>query len=107
MLGPPKPRRLNDPITVSLEGLVPQDNVYRHFEVELGLGFVREGARDLSAGQGRPSIDPAIGWSRRRGLGGPSMAISWRQGRQERQRCGLGSTAAYPGRFGDGDYARP
>jgi len=32
MLGPPKPRGLDEPIAVSLEGLIPQDNFYRHLE---------------------------------------------------------------------------
>ncbi len=32
MLGPPKPRRLREPIAVSLEDLVPPDHVYRHVE---------------------------------------------------------------------------
>jgi hypothetical protein len=32
MLGPPKPRRLDEPIAVSLEDLVPADNFYRHLE---------------------------------------------------------------------------
>ena len=42
MLGPPKPRRLNEPIAVSLEALVPTDNFYRHLERSLDLGFVRD-----------------------------------------------------------------
>ncbi len=32
MLGPPKPRCLDQPIAVSLEELVPADNVHRHLE---------------------------------------------------------------------------
>ena len=32
MLGPPKPRRLHEPISVSLEDLVPQDHFYRHLD---------------------------------------------------------------------------
>ena len=42
MLGPAKPRRLDQPIAVSLEELVPQDHFYRHLEATLDLGFVRE-----------------------------------------------------------------
>jgi hypothetical protein len=42
MLGPPKPRRLDQPITVSLEDLVPQDHFYRHLEEKLDLSFVRD-----------------------------------------------------------------
>ncbi len=60
MLGPPKPRRLDRPITVSLEDLVPADNFYRHLEAKLDLGFVREWARECYADRGRPSIDPVV-----------------------------------------------
>jgi hypothetical protein len=42
MLGPPKPCRLDQPIAVSLEDLVPADNFYRHLDATLDLGFVRE-----------------------------------------------------------------
>ncbi len=42
MLGPAKSRRLDEPIAVSLEDLVPQDLVYRHLEAKLDLGFVRD-----------------------------------------------------------------
>ena len=42
MLGPPKPRRLDEPIAVSLEDLVPPDHFYRHLEAKLDLGFVRD-----------------------------------------------------------------
>jgi hypothetical protein len=54
MLGPPKPRRLDDPIAVSLEGLVPRDHFYRHLEAKLDLGFVRDWMRELYAQRGRP-----------------------------------------------------
>jgi transposase len=60
MLGPPKPRRLDQPIAVSLEDLVPRDHFYRHLEATLDLSFVREWARELYAERGRPSIDPVI-----------------------------------------------
>ena len=60
MLGPPKPRRLEEPIAVSLDDLVPQDHFYRHLEAKLDLSFVREWARDLYADRGRPSIDPVV-----------------------------------------------
>ena len=60
MLGPPKPRRLDAPIAVSLEDLIPRDNFYRHLEATLDLGFVREWARELYAERGRPSIDPVV-----------------------------------------------
>jgi hypothetical protein len=42
MLGPPKPRSLDQPITVSLEDLVPTNHFYRHLEAKLDLSFVRE-----------------------------------------------------------------
>ena len=42
MLGPPKPRHLDQPIAVSLEDLVPWDHFYRHVEAKLDLGFVRD-----------------------------------------------------------------
>ena len=60
MLGPAKPRRLNEPIAVSLEALVPTDNFYRHLELTLDLGFVRDWTRALYAERGRPSIDPVV-----------------------------------------------
>ena len=60
MLGPPKPRRLGEPIAVSLEALVPPDNFYRHLEAKLDLAFVRDWVRDLYAERGRPSIDPVV-----------------------------------------------
>jgi len=60
MLGPPKPRRLNEPITVSLEDLVPADNFYRHLEDKLDPSFVREWVQELYAERGRPSIDPVV-----------------------------------------------
>ena len=60
MLGPPKPRRLDHPMAVSLEDLVPADNFYRHLEAKLDLGFVRDWTRKLYADRGRPSVDPVV-----------------------------------------------
>ena len=60
MLGPAKSRRLDEPIAVSLEALVPADHFYRHLEEKLDLGFVREWAQNLYAERGRPSIDPIV-----------------------------------------------
>src|SRR3954454_21407250 len=60
MLGPAKPRRLDEPIAISLEDLVPRDHFYRHLEAKLDLSFVRCWARELCAERGRPSIDPVI-----------------------------------------------
>src|SRR3954468_15326099 len=60
MLGPAKPRRLDEPIAISLEDLVPRDNFYRHLEARLDLSFVRDWVRELYADRGRPSIDPVV-----------------------------------------------
>jgi transposase len=60
MLGPAKPRRLDQPITVSLEDLVPTDHFYRHLEAKLDLSFIRDWTRELYADRGRPSIDPVV-----------------------------------------------
>jgi transposase len=60
MLGPPKPRRLDQPITVSLEDLVPPDHFDRHLEARLDLSFIREWTRELYADRGRPSVDPVV-----------------------------------------------
>ena len=60
MLGSPKPRRLDEPIAVSLEVLVPADHFYRHLEAKLELSFVRDWTRALYAERGRPSIDPVV-----------------------------------------------
>jgi transposase len=60
MLGPPKPRSLDEPIAVSLEDLVPANHFYRHLEAKLDLGFVRDWTRELYAERGRPSIDPIV-----------------------------------------------
>ncbi len=60
MLGEPKSRRLDEPILVSLDGLVPKSHFYRHLEQTLDLAFVRDLVRDSYAEIGRPSIDPVV-----------------------------------------------
>ena len=60
MLGPAKPRRLDEPIAVSLEELVPRNNFSRHLEAKLDLSFVRDWVQELYAERGRPSIDPVV-----------------------------------------------
>jgi hypothetical protein len=60
MLGPAKPRRLDEPIAVSLEALVPTNNFYRHLEAKLDLSFMRDWVTALYAERGRPSIDPVV-----------------------------------------------
>jgi transposase len=60
MLGPAKPRRLDQPIAFALDDLVPRSNFYRHLEAKLDLSFVRDWAQGLYAERGRPSIDPVV-----------------------------------------------
>jgi len=60
MLGPPKARRLDEPIAASLDDLVPADQFYRHLERSLDLAFVRDLIRDTYAAIGRPSLDPVV-----------------------------------------------
>jgi len=60
MLGPAKPRCLDRPVIVSLEDLVPADNFYRHLEMALDLGFVRDWVQKRYDARGRPSIDPVV-----------------------------------------------
>ena len=60
MLGPPKSRRLDTPIRVSIEELVPQDHFDRHLERGLDPAFVRDLVQETYASGGRPSIDPAV-----------------------------------------------
>ena len=60
MLGLPKFRRLDEPIAVSPEELVPPSNFYRHLEAKLDLGLVRGWVEDCYAERGRPSIDPVV-----------------------------------------------
>src|SRR5262249_23296690 len=61
MLGPPKRRRrLDEPVAVSLEELVPANHFYRHLEANLDLGFVRQWARELSAGRAPPGVAPVV-----------------------------------------------
>src|SRR5919201_1802439 len=60
MLGPAKPRRVDQPVAASLEALVPADHFYRHLERTLDLAFVRDLVRDAYAAGGRPSIDPVV-----------------------------------------------
>src|SRR3954447_17485451 len=44
----------------SLEDLVPAENFYRHLEVKLDLGFVRDLVRGTYKECGRPSVDPRV-----------------------------------------------
>lgn len=60
MLGPLNPRRLDAPIAVSLDALVPPDHFSRHLDRTLDLAFVRDVVRGTYAGIGRPSIDPVV-----------------------------------------------
>ena len=60
MLGPAKPRRVDQLITVSLDALVPPGNFYRHLEATVDLSFVRELVREAYADLGQPSIDQVV-----------------------------------------------
>jgi transposase len=60
MLGPPKLRALDQPVTISLERLVPADHFYRHLDATLDLTFVRAWVEELYKAGGRPSIDPVV-----------------------------------------------
>ena len=42
MLGRAKPRRLDEPIAVSLKTLIPGDHFSRHLEANFDLSFVRD-----------------------------------------------------------------
>src|SRR5215213_8150309 len=52
MLGPPKRRAVDQPVTVTLDSLVPADHFYRHLEATLDLAFVREWVQDCYAARG-------------------------------------------------------
>src|SRR5947209_2914624 len=60
MLGSPKTRNADHPVTVTLETLVPRDHFYRHLDAALDLSFVRDWAVGLYSPIGRPSIDPVV-----------------------------------------------
>ena len=60
MLGPPKLRAADQPVTVTLDSLVPADHFYRHLDAMLDLTFVRDWVQNLYAERGRPSIDPVV-----------------------------------------------
>jgi len=55
MLGPVKPRRLDQPIAVSLEDFIPPNHFYRHVAATLDLSFLRNWVADRDTQQGRPS----------------------------------------------------
>ena len=60
MLGPPKGRRLDQPVLTSLETLLPHDTFYRRLEATLDLSFVRDWVLDTYAACGQPSIDAVV-----------------------------------------------
>jgi hypothetical protein len=60
LLGPPKPRCIDQPIAVSLEDLVSPSNFYRHLEARLDLSFLADWTQDQYADRERPSIDPVV-----------------------------------------------
>ena len=59
MLGT-KDKNFKTHTTVSLEDLVPEDNLYRQVEECLDLRFVRDLVHGLYSPIGRPSIDPVV-----------------------------------------------
>jgi transposase len=60
MLGPAKRRVADEPVTVSLDGLVPADHFYRRLDACLDLSFIREWVADAYPTIGRPSVDPVV-----------------------------------------------
>jgi hypothetical protein len=48
------------PRDLSLEELIPKENLYRRLHDALDLSFLRELVRPLYAGAGRPSVDPVV-----------------------------------------------
>ena len=76
MIGPAKPRRLDQPNAVSLEELVPRDHFYRHLEAKLDLSFVRDWSRELYVGgQNLKRLLAASGWGRRHAPCGSLAAL--------------------------------
>ncbi len=60
MLGPTRSRAADRPVLVSLDALVPKDNLYRQLDKTLDLSFVRHWVKDCYAERGRPSVDPIV-----------------------------------------------
>ena len=60
MLGPAKPRRLDQPIAVSLEDLVPADHFYRRLGATLDMSFVREWVQVCYVQRGRSRGGPVV-----------------------------------------------
>ena len=59
MLGRAKPRRLDEPIAVSLEVRLPE-TTYRQLKTKIDLVFVRDWTHELYANRGRPSVALAL-----------------------------------------------
>jgi hypothetical protein len=57
MLGPAECRVVDEPVTVSLDGLVPADRFYRHVDRCLDLSFIRDQFADTYPSIVRPSGD--------------------------------------------------
>ena len=87
MLGPPKPRRLSEPIAVSLEDLVPRDNFYRRLETKLDLDEELPDHSSLTRVRQRLGIDvfqrilAATGWGRRHAPCGSLVTLPREPGR--------------------------
>lgn len=59
MLGK-KDKKFKSHTVVSLEELVPKENLYRQVEACLDLDFIRDLVQELCSHVGRPSIDPVV-----------------------------------------------
>ena len=60
MLGPLEVLKLDQPIVISLEELVPRDHFYRRWDESLDLTVVRDLVKECYSPMGRPSIDPVL-----------------------------------------------
>ena len=55
-----KARDFKQHTSISLNDMVPKDNLYRQIHQSIDLGFVRELVQDVYSPIGRPSIDPVV-----------------------------------------------
>ena len=55
-----KARDFKQHTSISLNDMVPKDNLYRQIHQSIDLGFVRELVQDVYSPIGRPSVDPVV-----------------------------------------------
>ncbi len=55
-----KVRNFKQHIVISLQPLVPQDNLYSQADRRIDISFVRDLAVEFCAGFSRPSVDPLV-----------------------------------------------